>query len=174
MNDQNITDAPKPATENSSAVLFELSERAGTLFRKSNADALACGRVLLEARGIAKHGSWSAFLTDAGIHPRTANRLMRVAEFVGDSVAKSDFLSDLGLTRTVAFIRASERSMAAWSAARAADPANIRLILNPPECAFFGLFWCGEPEDRAILAEVAARDFEIETADVLARISQTP
>ena len=92
---------------------------------------------------------------------------MRVAEFVGDSVAKSDFLSDLGLTRTLAFIRASERSMAAWRAARAADPANIRLIPNPPECAFFGLFWCGEPEDRAILAEVAARDFEIETADVL-------
>ena len=170
MSDTDTTITPKPATDNSDAILFELASRAGTLFRKSNTDALACGRVLLEARAIAGHGQWLSFLRDAGVTARTAQRLIKVAEFVGDSDAKNDFLSHFGVTRTLAFMRASERSMAAWRAARAADPANIRLILNPPECAFFGLFWCGVPEDRAILAEVAARDFEIDIADVLAMV----
>ncbi len=152
---------------NAAAILFELAERASKLFRKSNDDALACGRVLLEARAIAKHGSWSAFLTDAGMSARTAQKYMQVSRFVGNSPTKCALGSHLGIAGTLDFMRASERSMAAWRAACAADPGNGRLITSPPENAFFGLFWCADPEDRAVLAEVAARDFEIDVADVL-------
>ena len=125
---------------NAGAVLFELAERAGGLFRRSNADAMICGRVLLEAREIAGHGQWLPFLRDAGVTARTAQRLMKVAEFVGDNDTKCAFLSHFGMSRTLDFIRASGRSMAAWRAACADDPTNSRLITSPPENAFFGLF----------------------------------
>lgn len=143
MSNKGSTDATKSATGNSDAVLFELAGRAGTLFRKSNADALACGRVLLEAREIAGHGKWLSFLRDADMPARTAQRLMKAAEFVGDSDAKNDFLSHFGVSRTLDFIRASGRAMAAWRAACVDDPTNIPLIT----------------------------DFEIDVADVLAMVA---
>ena len=64
---------------NSDAILAELAERTAKLFRRSTADALACGYLLLQAREIADHGAWLPFLRDAGIPPRTARRMIAFA-----------------------------------------------------------------------------------------------
>ena len=161
---------PKGGASNADAVLFAMAEQAGRLFRKSNADALSCGRLLLQAREIAEHGAWLAFLRDVGMTARTAQKYMRVARYVGDCSAKCALGAHLGINRTLDILRASDRVMAAWRKACVDDPANDRLVQKPPGCALTGIVWCVEPEDRAILAEVAAHDFEIDIADVLAAV----
>ena len=159
----------RSAGSNATAILFELAERAGRLFRRSTSDALACGRVLLEAREVANHGEWGRFLADAGIPARTAQRLMRVAEYVGDDQDRDDILSHLGVTRTLEFLRARARATATWLAACKADPDNHEVIQRPPESALSGIAWCDDPADRAIVAEVAAHAFGIDVDELLAR-----
>ena len=157
---------------NAAAILFELAEQAGQLFRKSNDDALACGRVLLEAREIADHGGWLPFLHDAGIHPRTAQQYMQAARYAGDCPAKCELVSHLGVRRTLDFLRARDRAMAAWRAACQAEPDNHELIQGPPGCPLAGMAWCDDPADRAIMAEVAARSYGIEVSELLSAIAE--
>ena len=161
---------PSSGTSNSAAVLFELSARAGKLFRRSTADALACGRLLLQARQIADHGAWLPFLRDAEIPARSSQRLMRVAEYVGDDQDRGDILSHLGVTRTLEFLRARDRATATWLAACKADQDNREVIQRPPESALSGIAWCDDPADREIVAEVAAHAFGIDVAELLAAI----
>ena len=157
---------------NATAILFELAERAGRLFRRSTSDALGCGRVLLEAREVADHGRWLVFLTDAGIHARTAQRLMRIADYVGKCPVKCDTVSHLGIRRTLEFLRARDRAMAAWQAACDAEPDNHELIQSPPGCPLSGLKWCDDPKDRVILGEVAARLYDIDFSTVLELVAE--
>ena len=155
------------ARSNSAAILFELAEQIETLFRRSTDEGVACGRLLLKAREIANHGGWLPFPANAGMPARTAQRLMRVADYVGDCEVKCDTLSHLGISRTLDFLRARDRAMAAWRAACQAEPDNHDLIQNPPGCPLSGLMWCDDPNDRAVLAEVAARLYEIDLMQVL-------
>ena len=163
---------PKGGASNADAVLFAMAEQAGRLFRKSNADALSCGRLLLQAREIAEHGAWLAFLRDVGMTARTAQKYMQVARYVGDCSAKCALGAYLGINRTLEFLRASDRAIAAWRAARDAEPDNHELIQSPPQCALSGLVWCTHPEDRAVLAEVAARVYEIDIAELLTIVEE--
>lgn len=54
--------------------------------------ALQAGRLLIEAKKLAGHGSWGGFLAKTGIRERTAQRYMRLAE----SGMKSATVADLG------------------------------------------------------------------------------
>ena len=155
---------------NSGHILAELAERTAKLFRRSTADALACGYLLLQAREIADHGAWLPFLRDAGIPARSAQRLMRVAEYVGDDQDRDDILSHLGVTRTLEFLRARDRATATWLAACKAEPDNREVTQRPPESVLSGLAWCDDPADRAIVAEVAAHTFGLDVAELLAAI----
>lgn len=66
------------------------------------AKALEAGRALVEAKSLVRHGGWLPFLAEAGIHERTAQRLMTLAE----SDLKSDTVSDLGgVTSALRFLR---------------------------------------------------------------------
>ena len=150
---------------NSAATLFTLAEKAGRLFRNSNETALACGRVLLEAREIADHGGWIPFLGDAGIPARTAQDYMQVARYAGDCPVKYAAAAYLGIRHTLEFLRARDRAIAAWKAACAAEPDNHELIQAPPECVLSGLVWCDDPADRAVMAEVAAHTYGIEVSE---------
>ena len=172
-NDNPITQ--KPATpnngsSNSAVALFELAEQAGQLFRRSTGDALACGRVLLQAREIAGHGSWLPFLHDAGIPTRTAQDYMQAARYAGDCTTKCATVAYLGIRRTLEFLRARDRAIATWLAACKAEPDNHEVIQRPPESVLSGLAWCDDPADRAIVAEVAAHTFGLDVAELLAAI----
>ena len=158
---------------NSDATLFKLAEQAGRLFRRSTSDALGCGRLVTEAREIADHGQWLPFLRDAGIHPRTAQQYMQAARFAGDCPVKCELVSHLGIRRMLEFLRASDRAMAAWQAAREAEPDDHELIQSPPGCPLSGLKWCDNPKDRVILGEVAAHLYDIDFSTVLELVSET-
>ena len=161
---------PSSGTSNSAVSLLELAERAAKLFRRSTADALACGRLLLQARQIADHGAWLPFLRNAEIPARSAQRLMRVAEYVGDDQDRDDILSHLGVTRTLEFLRARARATATWLAACKADPDDHEVIQRPPESALSGIAWCDDPADREIVAEVAAHVLDIGVEELLTGI----
>ena len=166
---ENATSAPDGAS-NSDAILFELAEQARRLFRRSTSDALGCGRLLIEAREVADHGRWLVFLTDAGIHARTAQRLMRIADYVGKCPVKYDTVSHLGVRRTLDFLRARDRAMATWRAACQAEPDNHELSQGPPGCPLTGMAWCDDPADRAVMAEVAAHVLDIGVEELLTGI----
>ena len=68
-----------PPPSNSAPALAALAERAGNLYRRSLTDWMRCAAVLLEARTVAQHGGWLPFLKAAGIPPRTAQRMIRIA-----------------------------------------------------------------------------------------------
>ena len=68
-----------PPPSNSAPALAALAERAGNLYRRSLTDWMRCAAVLLEARTVAQHGEWLPFLKAAGIPPRTAQRMIRIA-----------------------------------------------------------------------------------------------
>ncbi len=65
---------------NSQAVLDELVEQAATLQRKSLESWIDCANVLLKAREVAEHGQWLPFLEQAGISPRHAQNMLRIAK----------------------------------------------------------------------------------------------
>ena len=66
------------------------------------AKALEAGHALAEAKELVPHGGWLSFLDDAGIHERTAQRYMTLAQ----SDMKSDTVSDLGgITPALRFLR---------------------------------------------------------------------
>ena len=67
-------------SSNTQPILSELAERAGRHYGSSTKAWLACGRVLLEARMIAKHGQWGSFLDHAGVPEQTAQRMIRIAK----------------------------------------------------------------------------------------------
>ena len=142
---------------NVAATLFAIAERAGLLFRRSTDASLSCGRELLQAREIADHGDWLPFLHQAGIPPRTAQRLMRVAEYAGDDEVKCATVAHLGIRRADHFLRAHGRAMGAW---RTACEASPELVQDPPESPLSALAWCADPDDRAILVEVLANVFD--------------
>ena len=73
------TVAPSGATSNVAAILSELAATASRHYGQSSASWLEAAAVLLEARAIAEHGDWSAFLGTAGIPARSANRMLDFA-----------------------------------------------------------------------------------------------
>ena len=79
MRNQPTPIAPPGATSNVAPILAELAATAGRHYRQSAASWLDAAAVLLEARAIARHGDWAAFLAAAGIPARTANRMLDFA-----------------------------------------------------------------------------------------------
>ena len=161
--------APRFTTRsNSDSTLFTLCERAGKLYRKSTLDALACGKLLLQARAVAEHGKWLTSLAEAGISPRSAQDLMRVAEYAGDDEAKCAAVAHLGIRQTLEFLRAVERARAAWWAAAKADPDNHSLVQLAPDGPFAALAWCTTPRDIEAIVHYAAYHFELSYEDMAA------
>ena len=72
--------------------LASLAERFRKHRRRSIKEWLAAAETLHEARQLAEHGEWLPFLDQCGVHERTAQRMLRVAE----SGLKCDTVSDLG------------------------------------------------------------------------------
>lgn len=71
---------PESTTQsNTGPALAELASRFRSHNRRSAEAKLEGARTLLEAREIAQHGQWASFVEDAGISPRTASRLIRLA-----------------------------------------------------------------------------------------------
>ena len=79
MQNYHTTIAPPSATSNAGPILAELAERARGHYDQSTASWLKAAAVILEARKIAQHGDWAAFLRDAGIPARTASRMLGFA-----------------------------------------------------------------------------------------------
>ena len=152
---------------NSGAILFEMAEQASRLYRQSTENALACGRVLVKARKIAAHGAWLSFLNDTGIAPRTAQRLMRVAEYAGEDEAKCAAVAHLGIRRTDEFLAACDHAMAAWRAARDAEPGNDQLIQKLPDGPLSTLYWLDEPRDIAAMLAFTEHAFGVSVEEVL-------
>ena len=100
MRDQPTPIAPSGATSNVAPLLSELAERAGQSYGQSTASWLEAARVILEARAIAGHGGWAAFLRDAGIPARTANRMLIFAR-TGIEIGQ---MADLTRTEIAALI----------------------------------------------------------------------
>ena len=72
---------PESTTQsNTERTLTDLAKRAGNLYKRSLTDWMACADVLLEARAVAQHGEWLPFLDEAGVPPRTAQRMIRIAD----------------------------------------------------------------------------------------------
>lgn len=65
---------------------------ADRLATRSAEKIMEAGQALIEAKALCEHGNWLAFLSEAGLHRRTAQRYMKLAA----SDLKSDFVSHLG------------------------------------------------------------------------------
>ncbi len=112
-------------TSNRLPVLIAEIKNAATAMRSAEkiaADAaIVIGRSLVEAKGMVAHGEWLPFLKQAGIHERTAQRLMALADAIAESNLKSDIVSDLGgVTPTLRFLALRKQALQAfqdWDAA---------------------------------------------------------
>lgn len=71
-------------------------EASAKAIKRGLKHAIACGRLLLEAKAQLRHGAWLPWLRDhCGVPERTAQRYTELAAYAADS--KSDKLADLAL-----------------------------------------------------------------------------
>ena len=110
--------------------------------------------MLLDAREIAEHGAWLPFLAEAGIHERTARRMM----VLSPAGLKSDTVSDLGGIRaTLADVDG------AVAVQRLRDEiADTRAQSEDREERIAILIENAEPEVREHLEAVMRREDEID------------
>jgi hypothetical protein len=66
--------------------------------------AMAAGDILIEAKAQLKHGQWLPWLKMSGVSERTAQRYVRLARCRADIEAKSDTMSDLGVSGALAML----------------------------------------------------------------------
>src|SRR5215467_3442763 len=66
--------------------------------------AMAAGDILIEAKAQLKHGQWLPWVKMSGVSERTAQRYVRLARCRADIEAKSDTVSDLGLSGALAML----------------------------------------------------------------------
>ena len=79
---------PEATTQsNTERTLTELAKRARKQHGLHLGSWMACAKTLAEARQIAAHGDWQPFLEKAGIHYRTAARMLLLAPFKCDTVS---------------------------------------------------------------------------------------
>ena len=72
---------------NTKATLADLAKRARKQHSGHLQSWMECAKTLAEAREIATHGEWLPFLEEAGIHRRTASRMLALAPFKLDTVS---------------------------------------------------------------------------------------
>lgn len=93
--------------------------------------AIFTGHALIEAKALVAHGEWLPFLQAAGVHERTAQRLMTLAE----SRLQSDFVSYLGgPTAALRFLSLRQRALKAFDEAEASALAGVGAV-EPIEAA---------------------------------------
>jgi hypothetical protein len=97
---------------------FALEAHAAKIISAGRRTILEMGRELLQAREVAKHGTWGPFLQRCGLEERTAQNYMRVAEQFGD---KPEMISALPATALYAL------------AAPNADPEIVEGIVEEVE-----------------------------------------
>ena len=152
--------ARQEAASNVQPVLDELQERASRAYGHHVESWLACGKVLLEARTIARHGQWLIFLNSAGIPRRTAQRMMKVVKWAGDDAAKCDTVSFLGVKDALDWIRLQEKAMAAWrrrcADTKLDDAMRARITQNPPDL-LTGIHYVTEADDKLKLQLLTLR-----------------
>ena len=85
---------------------IKAEHEAGTLAIKRGVEhAIACGQMLIEAKGQLKHGQFGPWLRDhCGIAERTARHHMRLARYRETLKAKTASLADLTVEEAVALI----------------------------------------------------------------------
>jgi Protein of unknown function (DUF3102) len=114
-NNPNSTQATNdPALSNSltdlAARIRGFHEAAAEGLRRSVENAIAAGELLIEAKGLLKHGTWLPWLRDnVNISERTAQVYMRCAKSRAEieEAAKSAATADLTLNETVAMLMLS-------------------------------------------------------------------
>jgi hypothetical protein len=95
--------------------------------KASAESAIAAGHALIEAKSLVRHGEWLPFLAEAGIHERTAQRYIALAE----GNLQSDTVSLLGgPTAALRFLSLRARAMDALAEAeaKAGRPEGIEPI----------------------------------------------
>jgi hypothetical protein len=97
--------------------LADLRERAkaehaavGASMKTSLAHAFAAGDILIAAKQQLRHGQWLQWLESCGIPERTAQRYIRLAKNRMLIEAKSDTVSDLGVSGALALLTLSRAS----------------------------------------------------------------
>lgn len=130
---------------NSSPTLAELAKRAATTYGQHVLAWVATAYLLHEARAIAPHGAWGAFLRSARIPKRTAERMLRIAR----TGMKCDTVTLLGGVRaTLDFLAAADASQADWREAlrEYEDPSEMRswALQNCPDGPNTALLWVRE------------------------------
>ena len=153
MRDQATTVAPGSATSsNTQPILSELAERAAKSYGQSTAAWLRCARVMLQAREIAEHGEWGRFLVHAGVPPRTARNMLRIADYAGGCPVKTETVSVLGVRGTLDFLTAVDHAMVNWRAARNAvkpgSELHRELIQSLPDSLYAVFAWVDSDRDR--------------------------
>ena len=126
-----LSKAPPNDRPNSAAVLVDLAERAGKLYRRSSEDWLACANLLLEARKVCPHGEWSIFQEDAGIPQRTARRMLAFAM----AGVQNGHVAVLGVRYIDQLIAVSRRTTAGAIDLARADPHPMPWQKRPEEIA---------------------------------------
>jgi hypothetical protein len=84
------------------AQIVEMHNAVMRFEREAASAAIGAGKMLIEAKGLCRHGEWLPWLKAARIHERTARRYMTLAA----SNLKSDSVTDLGgITPALRFLR---------------------------------------------------------------------
>jgi hypothetical protein len=122
----------------SSNSLADLRERAKTehaavakAMKTSLSHAFAAGDILIDAKLQLKHGQWLPWLQSCGIPERTAQRYIRLASNRMFIEAKSDNVSDLGVSGALALItlsRSSRDDLVGPTASLADDAAEMAFM----------------------------------------------
>lgn len=128
--------------------IADLAERAGEAFRLGRARSveaaqayLDCGAILAEAKAECGHGEWLPFLKRAGIHERTARRMMKLAA----QDVSAERLADTGIIR--ATLAGGKSDSESDLTPPAKTPANRRKALRDNRRAGGLCVDCGQPSD---------------------------
>jgi hypothetical protein len=105
--------------------------------------AMAAGDILIEAKAQLKHGQWLPWLKTSGVSERTAQRYIRLARCRADIEAKSDTVSDLGVTGALAML------------------AVRRDVDDPVTCLQLGLADNATDRSFDLFADITARESKI-------------
>ena len=144
---------------NAEAVLRELAERASAKYNRSVEAWIACAYILAEARELAGHGEWGAFVDETGIPERTVRRMIRIAR----AGLQIGHVADLGGVRAAdEYLSLVDRAIDRWRSALAETEADTPLHDALSEAEPKGPGWAAiwlhaNPDDWSAIMECVRR-----------------